>query len=335
MLKARLLLQNKLNTLPETKKRQFLLNCIDKHVAVPSYIDTEIPIQDINVDNETFCKICNKYNFIRDKYSEICQDCGFTRDIAPTGKNYEKIEYIKPGSNLVKIEKDGKKITVDLNKINQWLQNTDPQARDTQKIIDNLEIIYQSKGIELPNNVQNTSISLWYNFTSLFEDYSGSLKKLYDKKAILALCIYYGSSIHNYTIPLEQLSILFSINKKDIIVTNSLFRDVFKETGYSKYLILNDKKQCNIQLSIKNKLLFEKIKNDLIQNFPDIKEPVENVVYAGIVYFITNKINPVLKYTLKDLEEKCNISTTNISSKSKSIERFYKNNPLLYKQLLS
>lgn len=335
MLKARLLLQEKLNTLPESKKRQFLLNCIDKHVAVPSYIDTEIPIQDINFDNEAFCKICNKYNFIRDKYSEICQDCGFTRDIAPTQRNYEKIEYIKPGSNLVKIEKDGKRITVDLNKINQWLQNTDPQARDTQKIIDNLEIIYQSKGIELPNNVQNTSISLLYNFTSLFEDYSGSLKKLYDKKAILALCIYYGSLIHNYTVSLEQLSILFNVNKKDIIVTNSLFRDVFKETEYSKYLILKDRKQCNIQLSIKNKLLFEKIKNDLIQNFPDIKEPLENIVYAGIVYFITNKVNPVLKYTLKDLEEKCNISTTNISSKSKSIERFYKNNPLLYKQLLT
>ena len=328
MLKARLLLQQKLNTLPESKKIQFLLNCIDKHVAVPLYIDTGIPTQNIDVDNEAFCRICNKYNFIRDKYSEICQDCGFIRDVVPTQRTYEKIEYIKPGSNLVKIEKDGKKITVDLNKINQWLQNTDPQARDTQKIIDNLDIIYQNKGIELPSSVKNTSISLWYNFTALFEDYMGSLKKLYNKKAILSLCVYYGSLIHNYNVALETLSILFNVDIKDIKVTNSLFREIFKDTDYAKYLILNDRKECNIQLSIKNKLLFEKIKNDLIQNFPDIKEPLENVVYAGIVYFITNKINPVLKYTLKDLEEKCNISTTNISNKSKSIERFYKNNPL-------
>ena len=102
MLKARLLLQEKLNTLPESKKRQFLLNCIDKHIAVPSYIDTEIPVQDINFDNEAFCKICNKYNFIRDKYSEICQDCGFTRDIAPTQRNYEKNLYIINFQNLVK-----------------------------------------------------------------------------------------------------------------------------------------------------------------------------------------------------------------------------------------
>ena len=335
MLKAKLLLEKKLNTLPESKKRQFLLKCIDKHVSFPAYIDTEVSIPNLHDDSDdTFCKICNKYNFIRDRYTEICQDCGFTRDIMPTGKNYEKIEYIKPGSNLVKIDKDGKKIKVDLNKINEWLQDTDPLSRDIKIIVDNLEIIFQSKSIELPQNVQNSSISLLYNFTTLFEDYEGSLKKLYNRKAILALCIYYGSSINNYTISLQQLSILLTINVQDIIVTNSLFRQIFKDTEYYKYLILKDKKQCNIQLSIKNKLLFEKIKNDLIQNFPDIKEPLENVVYAGIIYFITNKINPILKYTLKDLEEKCDVSTTNISAKSKSIERFYKNNSQLYKQLI-
>mgnify|MGYP006090026577 CR=1 FL=1 len=337
MLKARLLLEKKLSTLPETKKKQFLLNCIEKHIPIPPYIESEsyIPTQNINIDNETFCKICNKYNFIRDKYTEICQDCGFTRDMVPTQKNYEKIEYIKPGSNLVKIERDGKRITVDLNKINQWLQDTDPQARDTQTIINNLEIIFQGKSIELPKTVQNSSISLWYNFITLFEDYNGSSKKLYNKKAILALCVYYGSLINKYTVTLQQLSILFNVNYQDIIVTNSLFTEIFKDTDYNQYLILKHKKECNIPLSVKNKLLFEKIKNDLIQNFPNVNEPLENSVYAGIIYFITNKINPILKYTLKDIEERCNVSTTNISTKSKSIERFYKNNISLYKQLIS
>ena len=33
-------------------------------------------------------------------------------------KAYEKIEYIKPGSNLVKIQKNGKTVSVDLNKLN-------------------------------------------------------------------------------------------------------------------------------------------------------------------------------------------------------------------------
>ena len=339
MFKARLLLQNKLNTLPEHKKKQFLLDCIEKHKcdklqqSCPSELE-EISTTDIHIDKDVFCKICRKYNFIRDRYSETCQDCGYTQELMPTEKPYEKIEYIKPGSNLVKIIKDSKKITVDLNKINQWLQDTDPLAMDIQKIIENLDIIYQNKSIELPKNVQNTSIALLYNFNSMYENYSGSLKKLYKKKAILALCIFYGSSINNYVVSLQQLSILFNVNVTDIIVTNSLFKDLFKETEYIKYLTLQEQTNCNIQLSIKNKLLFQKIKNDLIKNFPTMKEPLENIEYVAIIYFITNKINTVLKYTLKYLEERCNVSTTSISNKSKSIEKFYKNNPNLYKHLI-
>ena len=75
-------------------------------------------------------------------------------------------------------------------------------------------------------------------------------------------------------------------------------------------------------------------KNDLVKNFPNINENLQSKEYAAIIYFITNKINPVIKYSLKNLEEKCNVSTTSISYVSKSIEKFYKNNPKLYKELL-
>ena len=338
MLGTKLLLEQKISSLPKSKRRDFLLNCIEKNKVIKFRQDDEFDDEDLTkkipVNQESFCKICNKYEFVRDKYSETCQSCGYERPITATGKTFEKVEYIKPGANLVKIMKDSKKITVDLNKINQWLQDTDPLARDTQKIIDNLNIIFQSKGIELPNNVQNTSISLWYNFNSLFQEYSSSLKKLYNKKAILALCVFYGALIHAYTISLEQLSILFNINVTNITTTNSLLKDVFKKTDYFKYLNLHEQKQCNIQLSPKNKLLFQKIKNDIIKNFPNINEPLQSKEYAAIIYFITNKINTVIKYTLKELEEKCNVSTTSISYVSKSIEKFYKNNPKLYKELL-
>ena len=337
MLGTKLLLKKKVSSLPKSKRKDFLLNCIEKNKVIKFRQDEKLDedlTKKILVNEESFCKICNKYEFIRDKYSETCQSCGYERSITPTGKLYEKVEYIKPGANLVKIIKDSKKITVDLNKINQWLQDTDPLARDTQKILDNLNIIFQSKGIELPNNVQNTSISLWYNFNSLFQEYSSSLKKLYNKKAVLSLCIFYGALIHGYTVSLEQLSILFNINFTDITTTNSLFKDIFKKTDYYKYLNLHEQKQCNIQLSPKNKLLFQKIKNDIIKNFSNINEPLQNKEYAAIIYFITNKINTVIKYTLKDLEEKCNVSTTSISYVSKSIEKFYKNYPKLFKELL-
>ena len=341
MLGNKLLLQRKINTLPKSKRKDFLLNCIiankilefsddeSEELEPPSPSDHKKEAYD-----KSFCKICNKYNFIKDKYAEVCQTCGYERIIAPTQKNFEKIEYIKPGSNLVKIMKDSKKITVDLNKVNQWLQDTDPLAKDTQKIIDNLNVVFQTKSMDLPNNVQNTAISLWYNFNTLYSEYSGSFIKLYNKKAILSLCIYYGATIHGYIISLQQLSILFNVNISDITVTNTLFKDVFKVTEYYQYLTLHEEKQCNIQLSPKNKILFAKIKNDIIEHFAGIYEPLQNKEYAAIVYFITNKINPIIKYTLKELEKKCSVSTTSISTVSKSIEKFYKNNPKLYKQLL-
>lgn len=339
MLSTKLLLQNNVNKLQKSKRRDFLINCIHNNNMTKKFINKteyvtldEDLTQDIPVDHSSFCKICNKYDFIRDKYSETCQGCGYIRDITPTQKTFEKIEYIKPGSNLVKIVKDSKKITVDLNKVNQWLQDTDPLARDTKKIIDNLETIFQSKSIELPNIVQNTSISLWYNFNTFYSEYTGSLK--YNKKAILALCVYYGSSMHGYTISLQQLSILFSVNVSDIITSNTLFRYLFKETEYYHNLNLQEQKQCDIKLSAKNKIIFKKIKNDLSENYSQFEGDLSNKDYAGIVYFITNKVNPIIKYTLKDLEEKCNVSTTTISSSSKSIERFYKNNNKKYKELL-
>ena len=343
MLSTKLLLQNKVNKLPKSKRRDFLINCIHTNDMTKKLfkekesetitLDEDLT-RDIPVDHSSFCRICNKYDFIRDKYSETCQSCGYIRDITPTQKIFEKIEYIKPGSNLVKITKDSKKITVDLNKVNQWLQDTDPLARDTKKIIDNLETIFQSKGIELPNVVQNTSISLWYNFNTFYSEYTGSLKSQYNKKGTLALCVYYGALMHGYTISLQQLSILFNVNVSDIITSNTLFKHLFKETEYYHNLNLQEQKKCDVKLSSKNKIILGKIKNDLAKNYPQYAGDLDNKEYAGIVYFITNKVNPIIKYTLKDLEEKCNVSTTTISSTSKSIERFYKNNTKKYKELL-
>ena len=340
MIGTKLLLDNKIKNLPKSKRRSYLINCIEKNNIikflddVQSNLETKIIDRQMDASSELFCKLCKKYDFIKTNYSEICQNCGLERVLAPTQKNFEKIEYIKPGSNILKISSDSKKITVNLNKIDSWLKDTDPLYNDINKIIENLEIIFQTKGIELPKNVQNSAISLLYNFNTLFQNFDISTKKIYNKKAIISLCIYYGSLINDYNISLEQISILIKVNVSDIIQTNSLFKDVFKDTDYYKYLILSEKIICNIQLSPKNKIIFLKIKNDLIKNFSYIKEPLQNKEYSAIIYFITNKINTVIKYTLKELEEKCNVSTTTISNLSKSIERFYKNNPKLYKELL-
>ncbi len=341
MLSTQLLLQNKIKAIPKYKRKEFLLECINKNISLKKnlsdsdilkILEKEQLKKDISI-SENFCKVSKTENLNKERYSEIFGKCGYVRNVISKQKQFEKIEYIKPRSNLVKIVKDSKTITVDLNKINNWLQDTDPYAKDTKKIIDNLDIIFQSKSIELPKNVQNTSVSLWYNFNSFYTNYNGSLKKLYNKKAILSLCVYYGGSIHGYNISLQQLSILFNVNVSDIITANTLFKELFKKTDYFKDLDLQEQKECDIKLSKKNLIILDKIKNDL-KDFIQFKEPLENKEYVGIVYFITNKINTDIKYTLKQLEQKCNVSTTTISSISKSIENFYKNNTNKYKQLI-
>jgi len=328
MIAAKFLLKNKIDNLPASKRRDFLITCIKKNGLLKLLEEEEETSDDSPVDLNLFCKVCNTYDFIRYNYSETCNKCGTERLIQPSGRVYEKIEYIKPGENIVKIVKDGKEIKVNLNKINQWLQDTDPLATDTQKILDNLELIFNTKGIEVPSIVKNTSVALWYNFNLLRKE------KSYNKKAILVLCVYYGATMHGYIISLEQLSKIFNVLLPTIFTANTLFKEIFKSTEYYKNLNLQEKKTCNVNLTPKNKLLLEHIKKDLIKNFK-ISDPLDNVYYAAIVYYITNKINPAIKFTLNELSSACNISTTNISRYSKSIENFYNKNPKFKKLLVN
>ena len=329
MLSTSLLLKNKLNQLPKNQRREYLLKCIDNNTDL--FLDDEIITEIID---RHICTICKKNDFLKDKYQEICQSCGNTRDIPSTQKNFEKIEYIVPGQNLVKILKDGKQITIDLNKINLWIQELDPLARDTTKILDALDVVLTSKGLTLTKTIQNTAISLWYNFNTLYK--KQNLKTTYKKKGILALCVYYSCSINNIIVSLEQLSLIFNINVRDILISNDFLKSIFKDSEYFSQLNLNYTKKCELELPLKTKLILIKIKNDLIHNFPSIKDPLENKEYASIVYYITNNIqqNSLYKYTLKELSESCDVSATTISSTNKSIIKFYRNKPELYKNLL-
>ena len=256
----KLLLKGKLENIPQIKRKDFLINCITKHHKF--HKEEEVKEVQIPISQTRLCQLCKSDDFIKDvkEATEICQKCGTVRSLVPTQKIFEKIEYITPGSHMVHITKDGKKTSVDLNKINLWLQETDPLAVDTKKILDNLEIIYSQKSLDLPKSVKNTTISLWYNFNSLRNASEKYNSIPYNKKGVLCLCIYYGSAINGYIVSLQQLSLLFDVNVTEIIKTNIIFKNIFSNTEYSKYLVLNENTECNIALSIKNKLLLNKIK---------------------------------------------------------------------------
>lgn len=332
-LKDRFLLKDQINKIPKFKQRQFLLDCINKN----NHIISDIKIETISSDphpNSLLCQICNSSDFRINKNEEICNNCGLSREKQQQLKTFEKIEYIKPGSNIVKIERDGKKVSVDLNKVNLWLQDSDPFASEIKLIDETLNIIFDEKGLVVSQNIKNTCISLYLNFNSLLDKINPSSKPNFNKKAIIALCIYYGSLINSVNISIQQLSILFDVSISIIYLNNNIIKQIFQNTEYIKYMTLTKPQICQIDLSLKNRLLFNKVKNHLIKHFPELSDSITNKYYVGIVYYITNKINTIRKYTLSELSKICNVSEPTISSASKSIERFYKSKPALFKELI-
>lgn len=331
MISTKLLLKDKLYKLPKNQQKNFLINCINKH-----YDFSEIQYHDsIEKDkNLSLCKICNSSDFYFNKHEEICQNCGLTRPFQQQLKNFEKIEYIKPGANIVKIEKNGKTVSVDLNKINLWLQETDPYAKEIKLIEETLNIVFDQKGLVLNQNIINSAISLYLNFNSLLDKIDSAIKPQFNKKAIIALCIYYAANINSINISLQQLSILFNTSIPTLYSNNNVIKQIFENTEYIKYFNLSSKHECNIDLSLKNKLLLNKIIIHLKDNFPDMKESIDNRYYAAIIYYITNNINKVRKYTLNELSNICKVSEPSISSAAKNIIRFYQSNPSLFKELI-
>ena len=214
------------------------------------------------------------------------------------------------------------------------MQDSDPYANEIKLIKETLDIIFDEKGLVLNQNIINSSISLYLNFNSLLDKLDNTTKPKFNKKAIIALCIYYGASINSINITLQNLSILFKISISTIYDNNNILKKVYENTDYIKYFNLSSNIGCNIDLSRIDNFLLTKIKNHLINHVPEVTEPLDNKYYAGIIYYITNHIHKIRKYTLKELSTSCNVSQPIISKTSKIIENFYKKNPSLYMTLI-
>ena len=346
MLSTKLLLNNKIKFLSTIKKHDFLINCINKHENVKEIINNEIKIKQLEKQNiiqdeakdnitDTFCQICETNEFIQEKYQEVCKNCGLVRPLQQQLKTFEQYEYIKPGANIVKIIHNGKVNSVNLDKINTWIQESDPNYREIKIIQDTLDIVYQSKKINLPSSVINSSLSIYLNFQYLIKSIPKQKKIQFNKNAIIALCIYYGASMNKSEVDIRQLSLILDIDMTIINENNSVMKKIFEDTEYIQYFTLTDKLIFEVDLSMKNNILYKKIvehlKNSNLYNIP---EPIDNKYYAAIIYYITNKINVIKKYTLNELYERCHISPPIISKIAKSIERFYIKNPDLYQQLI-
>ena len=328
------LIKKKINSVPKKQARNILLDCINKNYNIPDII---LDALDTPEKNDLLCQICNGDDFLRQKHEEVCQNCGLTRPFEQQLKTFEKsVELIEPRQNIVTIERDGKDVKVDLNKINQWLQDSDPLAEDYTKIEETLNRIFISKGRDLPKNVLNTSLELYIYFNKL--KHKMPKKESYNKLAILALCIYYGLNINSEEITIEEISLLLNINTPEIYANNGILKIIYKDTPYLKYFTLTDKKKCDIDIPLKVKNLINIVQSQLIKfGYTDFKI-LDNKKYLAIIYFIKNNIQNDKTFTLTKIVEECNsqditISTQTISKVKKQIETFYINNPKLFNQL--
>ena len=344
-LTKRLLLKNKIDSLhiSQKDKKRYLINCIIKSNVINfdeyNLLTEDIEFEDIKL-NDITCKLCNASEFIKDKYTEICVNCGAVKDSIFQQKSYEKIELIEPpGSNLVGIIINGKPKTFNLNQIDTWVQrDKDPLWIYTKKIITNLNTIFQDKKKILPDEIKKYSVSLWYNFNTLYnQNYNNIRNKSFNKKkyninAILVWCTYYGIVINRDKISLENLSELFNVNLNVINEHKKLFIDIFKNTSYDVYIKNEEYIGCNIVLSPTTQLFYDKIIKDL-EGYDIFKN---NYIKVGIIHYITNNINTDIKYTANDLKKKCGIkSESSITRVSEKISNFYNANSKKYEELFS
>ena len=312
-------LKSKLKNMKKKEIKPYLINCIHKHkpnLSINLEYNSDL---DDNADN--VCQLCKNDVFEKTKYEEICQKCGLVRLIEATGKNYEKNpEYITLGKNMVKITDGGKNFSVDLNKLNTWIQDKDPlyiHIKLIQSTIDEIGLINSDE-------IKQTTIGLFYKLIEL----SSNLKDnpLNNKKGFIGLCIYYSGLINSTNIKLSIISEKLKINITKIIQANELFQHLFKNTTFSN-LKLNKTIKCNIKLNNNYKIIFHKIKTDLNISKIDIKND------ESIIYYISKNINKELKFTLTELGNNCNVSTATINTEKNKINSFYLNNNDLYKKL--
>tara|TARA_E500000178_G_scaffold279695_1_gene279556 strand:- start:1188 stop:2198 length:1011 start_codon:yes stop_codon:yes gene_type:complete len=322
---TKLLLEKKIKSLPQNKRKDFLINCISQYIDLKPTEDEYTDIESTKKDNKLFCKICNQYEFIRTTYNETCNNCGYIRNLVGGEKKYEKVEYIKRGANIIRTIQDGKMQQFDLNKIDSWLQERDPMYPYIKQILEKLDIIYSNVlHSEQIQDVKNMAISLLYNYNSK----NNGIRKTNE---ILSLCTYYGillnkNSSHKYNVSIQQISLLFDTTVSNIEREHFKFKMVFKDTDYYNDLNLQEKKKCDIELKDEYNDFFSKLENNLKEN--QIIKDLDNNNTAAIIYYINKKILIEEKiYTLKFLSEKCLTNTTAITKMVKIIEKFYAMNP--------
>jgi hypothetical protein len=331
-----LLLNQKLNEKFKGNKSQitkFLINCIRFH----GHIKEDTEIKETHKHSEQLCQLCNTSNFVISNFEKTCRDCGMVvqTDINPFKSfkvdfNFNKGTIIPPGEVFVKIMKDGKQINVDLSKISTWL-NSNPDERKffdnlnlINKYLDALETKYNTPGLSKTfDDARVIALTMWYNIINNKTDMNG-----FEKKSVMAWCIFYIFSYYNLNINMPTLAKLFDVTTGTIYSFKYIIDEIFKNSVYLKYIPDQTVgKTIEMPKKIEDKLKF--VLRDLKGK---LTEPPTEQEICGIIDFLAKELKEKT-ITLQYLSEKSGVSTVSIIKISQLVKKFYSENPLLKRNI--
>tara|TARA_B100000287_G_scaffold118083_1_gene110007 strand:+ start:2223 stop:3248 length:1026 start_codon:yes stop_codon:yes gene_type:complete len=313
------------------KRKKFLIECLKEQGFIKKQIEQEEPVIHDTYDT---CKICNSSSIIFSNHEKICENCGAVDFSLDSNRfrtykqniNLTKGTFIEPGTTVLSINRDGKKINLDLSKINLWLSQ-DPEDQRVKKFINDISEVLTDIEQDFSSlsfdNIRNEILSMWYNLIKIKPNIKGI-----EKKSLMTLTIYYVLTYNNLKANIKKISSIIDVELKDVYHYNFVLKDIFSDTQYEKYININIGKNVDLELTPEITRKIKIVKKDLKDY---LSNPLKDKELYGIIYFLGNLTNN--KYTLQFLSKKSNKSPNIIANVAKDISNFYNKYPQLKERL--
>lgn len=311
----------------EKKAKNILISCVDS-----SYFKKETPKKPIKtqvlVKDSSICNICESTEFYITNAEEICRNCGNLHKVIYNPISYkikDDKQFVKYGENKLNTIIDGKRVTLDLDKINLYTMETlTPHQRMYKSGIESIRSKLEESNIT-PTENQFLSISaMYWNITLYYDKYPNvkpSIKPADNKRIYQALCVYYVLDINVYLI-IEA----FDVTLKNLEYFNGVLKVIFKNTDYQP--ILKKTIMSEIELSLPDEYISSKT-NQLLDKLIEAKlfKEISKEAYAAVALYVARDIMKK-SYTSKKIQEELEI--TNVSKLTQNynkVTNFIKQNP--------
>ena len=239
-------------------------------------------------------------------------------------------------TNKVNMVVGGKKVSVDLNKVQQWTFDKETQQLKNYKSgILNIEKTLNQLKLNTNEEIENAINSIYWNLTVYFDQLNNkNFKSSETKHAYQILSIYYGI-LHNKQIKEDinlynKLLIHFSINSKSMVFYHLNFKIIFKNSFIS-YLIQTENINFDF-LTTKDNTNLINIKEHLVEKK---LIPRDNKGTAGVLLYIGRHLINNKQITATFIKNKLNVSINTINKHYSITFNYFKNNQRLLKSLLN